>query len=99
MNMSTLQELFDDGSVADLSTDNTLPITLPERAALKSVISDAERRITEIDAHIKNAMGRATYGHLPGWQITWKAHQRAERVLPAATIRTLRVSAKEEEAL
>jgi len=87
-----LQELFDDGSVADLSADNTLPITLPERAALKSVISDCEKRVTEIDAHIKNAMGTATYGHLPGWQITWKAHQRAERVLPAATIRMLRVT-------
>jgi len=94
-----LEELFDDGSVIDLSGDNYLSAALPDRQALKSVISDLERRVTEIDAHIKNAMGRATYGHLPGWQITWKAHQRAERVLPAATIRTLRVSAKEEESI
>jgi len=94
-----LEELFDDGSVIDLSGDNYLSAALPDRQALKSVISDAERRITEIDAHIKNAMGRATYGHLPGWAITYRSHQRAERVLPAATIRTLRVSAKEEEAL
>ena len=94
-----LEELFDDGSVIDLSTDNYLHSALPDRAALKSMISDAEKRCAEIDAHLKAAMGRATYGHLPGWQITWKAHQRAERVLPAATIRTLRVSAKEEEAL
>jgi predicted phage-related endonuclease len=94
-----LEELFDDGSVIDLSGDNYLSAALPDRQALKSVISDCEKRVTEIDAHIKNVMGRATYAHLPGWQITWKAHQRAERVMPAATIRTLRVSAKEEEAL
>jgi predicted phage-related endonuclease len=94
-----LEELFDDGSVIDLSGDNYLSAALPDRQALKSVISDLEKRVTEIDAHIKNAMGRATYAHLPGWQITWKAHQRAERVLPAATIRTLRVSAKEEESI
>jgi len=94
-----LEGLLDDGSTIDLSSDNYLHSALPDRQALKSMISDFERRITEIDAHLKAAMGRATYGYLPGWAITYRSHQRAERVLPAATIRTLRVSAKEEEAL
>jgi len=94
-----LEGLLDDGSAIDLSSDNYLHSALPDRQALKSVISDAERRITEIDAHVKAAMGRATYGYLPGWAITYRSHQRAERVLPAATIRTLRVSAKEEESI
>ena len=94
-----LEGLLDDGSTIDLSSDNYLHSALPDRAALKSMISDAEKRCAEIDTHLKAAMGSATYGHLPGWSITYRAHQRAERVMPAATIRTLRVSAKEEEAL
>jgi predicted phage-related endonuclease len=94
-----LEGLLDDGSTIDLSGDNYLHSALPDRQALKSMISDFERRISEIDAHLKAAMGKATYGHLPGWAITYRSHQRAERVLPAATIRTLRVSAKEEESI
>jgi len=94
-----LKELLDDGSTVDLSSDNYLHSALPDRQALKSVISDAEKRVAEIDGHLKAAMGKATYGYLPGWAITYRSHQRAERVLPAATIRTLRVSAKEEESI
>lgn len=95
-----LETMLDDGSSVDLSTDNYLHSALPDRQALKSVISDAEKRVAEIDAHLKAAMGRATYAHLPGWTITYRAHQRAERLMPAATIRTLRVAqSKEEETL
>jgi len=94
-----LEGLLDDGSTIDLSSDNTLPSALPERQALKAEITAREKRVTEIDAHLKAAMGKATYGYLPGWAITYRAHQRAERVMPAATIRTLRVSAKEEESI
>jgi len=94
-----LQELLDDGSVVDLTPYNWPAVELPERAQLKSEIGERERRVAEIDNHIKLAMGTATYAHLPGWAITYRSHQRAERLLPAATIRTLRVSAKEEEAL
>jgi predicted phage-related endonuclease len=94
-----LEGLLDDGSTIDLSSDNYLHSALPDRQALKSVISDAEKRCAEIDAHLKAAMGSATYGYLPGWAVTYRSHQRAERVMPAATIRTLRVSAKEEESI
>jgi len=94
-----LEGLLDDGSSVDLSADNWLSGALPERQVLKAEITERERRVTEIDAHLKAAMGRATYGYLPGWAVTYRSHQRAERVLPAATIRTLRVSAKEEESI
>jgi predicted phage-related endonuclease len=94
-----LETMLDDGSSVDLSADNYLHSALPDRQALKSVISDAEKRVAEIDAHLKAAMGRATYGYLPGWAVTYRAYQRAERLLPAATIRSLRVSAKEEESI
>jgi predicted phage-related endonuclease len=94
-----LETMLDDGSSVDLSADNYLHSALPDRAALKSMISDAEKRCTEIDAHLKAAMGKATYGYLPGWAVTYRSHQRAERLMPAATIRTLRVSPKEEESV
>jgi predicted phage-related endonuclease len=92
-----LQALLDDGSTADLSSDNWLSAALPERATLKAEIGAAEKRCAEIDAYIKNAMGAATYGHLPGWVITFRSHERAERLVPAATIRSLRIRHQEEE--
>jgi predicted phage-related endonuclease len=92
-----LEAMLDDGSVIDLAGDNYLSSALPERALLKQEITERERRCAEIDAHLKTAMGQASYAHLPGWAITWKAHQRAERTIPAATIRTLRVKEQEEE--
>src|SRR5262245_1873402 len=92
-----LETLLDDGSAVDLSADNQLCAWLPERQALKAEISERERRVVEIDTAIKSRMGQATYASLPGWWITWRAHQRAERVLPAATIRTLRITAAKEE--
>jgi predicted phage-related endonuclease len=91
--------MLDDGSVVDLTPYNWPAVELPERAQLKAEIGERERRVAEIDNHIKLAMGTATYAHCPGWAITYRSHQRAERVLPAATIRTLRVSAKEEESI
>jgi predicted phage-related endonuclease len=94
-----LQELLDDGSVIDLTPYNWPAVELPERAQLKAEIGERERRVAEIDNHIKLAMGAASYAHCPGWAITYRSHQRAERVMPAATIRTLRVSAKEEESI
>ena len=94
-----LEELFDDGSVVDLTPYNWPAVELPERAQLKAEIGERERRVAEIDNHIKLAMGTASYAHCPGWSITYRSHQRAERLLPAATIRTLRVSAKEEESI
>jgi predicted phage-related endonuclease len=92
-----LQEALDDGSSIDLSADNYLCSALPERQALKAEISAREKRCAEIDAHLKAAMGAATYASLPGWWITYRAHQRAERLVPAATIRALRISATKEE--
>ncbi len=92
-----LQEALDDGSSIDLSADNWLAGALWERAEIKADISQREKRCAEIDAYIKNAMGTATYGHLPGWVITFRSHERAERLVPAATIRSLRIRHHEEE--
>jgi predicted phage-related endonuclease len=92
-----LQALLDDGSTIDLSSDSWLAGALWERQEMKADINAREKRCAEIDAYIKNAMGQATYASLPGWAITFRAHERAERLVPAATIRALRIRHLEEE--
>jgi len=88
---------LDDGSHKDLSGDNELPAILTERASLKATTSAADKRLKEIDYQIKNRMGRAMTGWLPGWNISFRSWQRRETVIPAATIRVLRVKSVTEE--
>jgi len=88
---------LDDGSHKDLSGDNELPAILTERASLKATTSAAEKRIKELDYQIKNRMGRAVTGWLPGWNISFRSQQRRETIIPAATIRVLRVRSVTEE--
>jgi predicted phage-related endonuclease len=88
-----LEAAFDDGSWIDLSADNALPGILDERAALKATTSDAERRLKELDYEIKNRMGRASRGWLPGWDISFGTQHRREVLIPAKDMRVLRVRA------
>jgi hypothetical protein len=88
---------FDDGSWIDLSADNAMPGILDERAALKATTSDAERRLKELDYEIKNRMGRASRGWLPGWNISFATQHRREVLIPAKDIRVLRVRAVDEQ--
>jgi len=88
---------LDDGSYRDLSSDNFLCASLPEREQLKSEISAAEKRVAEIDAALKAALGPASSGWLPGYNITWRTQHRRETVIPERDIRVLRVRAAAEE--
>jgi len=90
---------LDDGSYRDLSGDNELPPLLDERAALKATTSGAEKRLKEIDYVIKNRMGTAARGWLPGWNISFATQHRREVLIPAKDIRTLRVRAVDDAAL
>jgi predicted phage-related endonuclease len=92
-----LAEVFDDGSSIDLSQDNLLPVILDERAILKATTSSAEARLKEIDEVIKQRIGAARLGWLPGWQITYATQHRKETLIPARDIRVLRVKSMEEE--
>jgi predicted phage-related endonuclease len=84
---------LDDGSYRDFSDDPELPLLLEERHALKATTSIAEKRLKDIDYAIKNRMGPASTAWLPGWQLSFKAQERKEFTVPAATIRVLRVKA------
>jgi len=88
---------FDDGSWIDLSQDNALPAILDERQSLKATTSEAERRLKELDYEIKNRMGRASRGWLPGYNISFATQHRKEVLLPARDIRVLRVRAVDEQ--
>ena len=89
---------LDDGSHRDLSTDNELPAILAERAELKAATGAAEKRIKELDYQIKNRMGPATTAWCNGWNISFRAQERKEFTVPAATVRVLRVKAEDEAA-
>jgi putative phage-type endonuclease len=88
---------LDDGSHKDLSSDNYLCASMPEREALKIEIRMAERRIAEIDEALKAALGEASTGWLPGWNVSFKSQHRKEVVIPAKDFRVLRVRAAAEE--
>lgn len=93
-----LAELLDDGSTVDLSTDNALPGLLDERELLRQQINIEDKRISEIDALIKEKIGAAARAHLPGWSISYGTHHRKEVTIAAKDIRTLRIRrAREEE--
>ena len=80
------------GKAVDLSQDNRLPELLAERADLSAVIKQSEARKDEIDAEVKAKLEDAELGTLPGWKITWKSQTRKETIIPAKTIRILRVT-------
>jgi predicted phage-related endonuclease len=88
---------LDDGSYRDLSGDNELPPLLAERAELKATTSTVEKRLKEIDYAVKNRMGPASSGWLPGWQISFATQHRREVLVPAKDIRVLRVKATSED--
>jgi len=92
-----LEAELDDGSFVDLSKDNALPAILDERQSLKATTSEAEKRLKELDYEIKNRMGRASRGWLPGWDISFATQHRRETVLAARDIRVLRVRAVDEQ--
>jgi predicted phage-related endonuclease len=94
-----LAEMLDDGSTIDLSRDNALPAILDERQSLKATTSEAEKRLKELDYEIKNRMGRASRGWLPGYNISFATQHRREVLIPAKDIRTLRVRAVDDAAL
>jgi hypothetical protein len=92
-----LAEMLDDGSTIDLSRDNQMPALLEEREMLKFSVSAEEKRLGEIDYAIKNRIGKARTGWLPGWIINYATSHRKETVIPARDIRTLRVKRTNEE--
>ena len=82
----------DNGQVIDLSGDNRLPELLSRRANLKASIGTAEKEAEAIDAEIKAKIADASEATLPGWRITYKAQERRETIIPAKTIRVLRIT-------
>jgi predicted phage-related endonuclease len=92
-----IAEMLDDGSHKDLSSDNYLSASLPEREAMKAEISIREKRIKEIDEALKAALGSASTAWVPGYNISFKSQHRRETVIPARDIRVLRVRANAEE--
>lgn len=92
-----LAEMVSDGSHKDFSGDNELMALLPERADLVAQRRAAEKRLDEIDYLVKNRLGPASTGWLPGWSLTFKAQTRRRTVLPEHTFRVLRVRAVDEQ--
>jgi hypothetical protein len=88
---------LDDGSYVDLSDNNYLCAALPEREHWKAEIAAAEKRVKQVDEALKEALGPASTGWVPGFNITFRSQHRRETVIPARDIRVLRVRAAAEE--
>jgi predicted phage-related endonuclease len=86
-----LAQLYDDGSTIDLSDDNEIRELLDAREMANAGVKAREERLKEIDAAIKQKLGDAAKGWLPGWSLSYGVHHRKETLIPAKDIRTLRV--------
>jgi predicted phage-related endonuclease len=76
----------------DLSGDNELPALLDLRAEIMAAMKGYEARKDEIETMLKFKMRDAeSVVGLPDWNITWKTTHRAEYVMKAKDIRTLRI--------
>jgi predicted phage-related endonuclease len=86
-----LEALFDDGSHKDFSGNNEMRELLEQRRELKASASVTAQRLGEIEYRIKNMIGPASTGWLPGWSVTFRRTHRREYTVPAADVRTLRI--------
>jgi predicted phage-related endonuclease len=84
--------------IADLSTDNELPVLLAQRQQLRTDIRAYEARCDAIEAELKFKMRDAERAHLPGWSITWKNQHREAFTVAAKDMRVLRIHAHGESA-
>jgi predicted phage-related endonuclease len=83
------------GTTVDLSGDNELPALLDQRAEIMTAMKGYEARKDEIETMLKFKMRDAeSVVGLPDWNITWKTTHRAEYVMKAKDIRTLRIHHK-----
>jgi predicted phage-related endonuclease len=78
----------------DLSGDNELPALLDQREEIMTAMKGYEARKDEIETMLKFKMRDASAALIPRWSITWKTTHRAEYVMKAKDIRTLRIHHK-----
>lgn len=88
----------EDGSYRDLSSDNMLPLLLPEREQLKADLGRATARLKEIDYEITHRIGPARTAWLPGWTLKYPTIARKEYAVKAGSYRRLDVQRTEENA-
>lgn len=79
----------------DLSRSNSLRQLLEERQCLSESLRSIKSRIDEIDTTIKNLMGNATIGLLPGWSIQFEVVHRKAFAVEAGTYRRLLIKPTE----
>jgi predicted phage-related endonuclease len=83
------------GKSIDLSGDNELPALLDQREEIMAAMKGYEARKDEIETQLRFRMRDAeSVVGLPDWNITWKTTHRAEYVMKAKDIRTLRIHHK-----
>lgn len=83
--------------VLDLTGDNALGVLLPQYAVLRDQIGIDKKRLDAMATEIKAKLGEAEGAELPGWRITWKAHERKGYTVAPTTQRPLIVTELEIE--
>lgn len=84
------------GKSVDLSGDNELAAALEDRRRVVEEIRILTARKDEVESMVRFRLGDAEAAELADWRITYKTHHRAEAVIPAKDIRTLRINPKKE---
>lgn len=80
------------GKTLDLSGNNEVPILLAQREQLCAEILEREAKCEVIETELKFLMDDAeTISGLPDWHVTFKSGERKEYVVPAKTLRPLRI--------
>jgi putative phage-type endonuclease len=76
----------------DWSNDDRAYYLADQYESLTQAITGLETKKDAVAAEIKAKLGEHESAMLPGWNVSWKEQTRKECVIPAKTIRVLRVS-------
>jgi len=85
------------GKVADLRTDNNLPVLLAEREQLKEQLAELEKRRDAIETEVKFRLQDSEAAIVQGWRLTYKLQTRKQYVVPEKSFRVLRAIKDESD--
>jgi len=85
------------GAEIDLSADNRIGEVLAEIEQLKAVTKPAKDRIEALENEVKDKLGVAEIGKVPGWTVTWKRQTRKAYVAKESSFRKLHIVDKRDE--
>lgn len=94
-----LEDMLDDGTTVDLSTDPAIRVLLDEHLRFSSLISEMRKELGHIDHQIKTRIGKARAAYVPGYAVSFATSYRKGYSVAPCEVRTLRIKTINEDML